>query len=59
MFLNGWPGGGGMVDATDLKSVGLIAREGSSPSPGTILCKAGTHSFGCFRMGGEGIVQSV
>lgn len=25
------------VDATDLKSVGLTAREGSSPSPGTII----------------------
>ncbi len=44
-----------MVDATDLKSVGLIAREGSSPSPGTILCKAGTHSFGCFSYGGKGL----
>ena len=31
--------GGGMADATDLKSVGLSAREGSSPSPGTMYIK--------------------
>ncbi len=27
--------GGGMVDARDLKSLGLFARAGSSPAPGT------------------------
>lgn len=26
-----------LVDATDLKSVGTLSREGSSPSPGTSL----------------------
>ena len=34
-----------MADATDLKSVGLSAREGSSPSPGTTLKP---HLFGVF-----------
>ena len=44
-----------MVDATDLKSVGLSAREGSSPSPGTtknrklrhLLAKVFFHMEGC------------
>ena len=36
-----------MADATDLKSVGLSAREGSSPSPGTI-CRFDVHLLGVF-----------
>ncbi len=43
-----------MVDATDLKSVGLSAREGSSPSPGTIIKKLFTPgSFWVFFYWGE------
>jgi hypothetical protein len=32
------------VDATDLKSVVLIGRAGSSPALGTKLCKEKSHS---------------
>lgn len=31
-----------MVDARDLKSLGLFARAGSSPAPGTIMRKEDT-----------------
>lgn len=39
-----------MVDATDLKSVGLSAREGSSPSPGTTMIELLCTLGGCFLL---------